>query len=120
MPYRSPFPAFDLPFADLPGLFFDSRKSNTLNSTPFPHDQIITTDAETSESLTYEQIRDLAGCFARGLTTKIGLKKGDAICVYSTNHVYLFRDVVDVDLLVSFVDWDMVCWDDGDTGQFSL
>jgi 4-coumarate--CoA ligase len=90
MPYRSPFPVFELPSVDLPGLFFDSRKSNSKNSTPFPHDQIITTLAETGESLTYDQIRQLSGSFARGLKTKIGLKRGDAICIYSTNHVLPF------------------------------
>jgi acyl-coenzyme A synthetase/AMP-(fatty) acid ligase len=83
MPYKSPFPPFELPAVDLPGLFYESRKSTL----PFPTDETITIDLETGESLSYNDIQSLAIPFARGLKANLGLKSKDVICVYSTNHV---------------------------------
>jgi len=85
MPHRSPFPPFELPNVDLPQLFFESRP-NSLRP-PFPRDHIITTDSLTGESLSYEEVGNLARSFARGLKRHLNFQKGDVICLYSTNHV---------------------------------
>lgn len=82
MPYRSPFPPFALPPYDFPQAFFEKR------DLPFPPDHIITSDAETGESLSFKSVRQLARAFGRGLKKHLGLQKGDVICLYSTNHVF--------------------------------
>ena len=85
MPYRSPFPPFELPPYDFPHAFFEKRDP------PFPPDHIITSDAETGESLSFEFIRQLARAFGRGLKKHLEFQKGDVICLYSTNHVLFPR-----------------------------
>jgi len=86
MPYKSPFPPFELPAVDLPRLFFESRES----SLPFPKDHIITQDAVTGEGYAWRDIYQKSHALARGLKTHMGIKKGDVICLYSANHVLLF------------------------------
>jgi hypothetical protein len=83
MPYRSPFPSFELPHCDLPHLFYESRE----NSLSFPQGQVIAADAATGESLTFEETGNLARSFARGLKKHLGFQKGDVLCLYSQNHV---------------------------------
>jgi 4-coumarate--CoA ligase len=85
MPYRSPFPSFELPNCDLPRLFYESREK----SFPFPCDQVITADAATGEELTFERTGKLARSFARGLKKHLGFQKGDVLCLYSQNHVQI-------------------------------
>jgi len=85
MPYRSPFPPFELPPYDFPHAFFEKREI------PFPRDHIITSDSVTGESLSFESVRQLARSFGRGLKKHLGFQKGDVICLYSTNHVLSYR-----------------------------
>jgi 4-coumarate--CoA ligase len=83
MPYKSPFPPFELPNLDLPYLWFESKES----SLTYPKDHIITQDAVTEEGYSWQDIRTLGHALGRGLKKHLNIKKGEVICIYSTNHV---------------------------------
>jgi hypothetical protein len=117
MPYRSPFPPFELPHCDWPELIFERRE----NSLPFPRDHVITQDAETGEGLSFHQVQELSRALGRGLKTQLKFEKGDVICLFSTNHVISVPDVgLRADVLVAHHCWRILCERDFDSGEFSI
>lgn len=60
------------------------------NPTGMPETKALYVDSHTGESITFFHLKRLVGCINAGLA-RLGLKKGDAVCVYSPNHVRTYN-----------------------------
>ncbi|KAM3077593.1 hypothetical protein ACMFMG_006929 [Clarireedia jacksonii] len=79
MPTESTYPRVEIPEVDIWTLLFE-RKDRA-----FPDDKAIYTDAETSRSYTYAQVRDTAIEFGKGLKAVWEWQKGDVLALYTPN-----------------------------------
>lgn len=57
------------------------------NGSSFPSSNIVYSESSSNESLTFEQLRVLIRQINAGLQYKVGLKKGDCVCISSHNNV---------------------------------
>ncbi|ATZ46425.1 hypothetical protein BCIN_01g10250 [Botrytis cinerea B05.10] len=79
MPTASTYPLLDIPQVDLWEFLFERKDRE------FPDDKAIYTDAETSRSYNYKQLRDTAIEFGKGLKAVWEWKKGDVLALYTPN-----------------------------------
>lgn len=57
------------------------------NRSSFPSSNIVYSESSSNESLTFEQLCVLIRQINAGLQYKVGLKKGDCVCISSPNNV---------------------------------
>ncbi|KAE8150675.1 hypothetical protein BDV25DRAFT_129361 [Aspergillus avenaceus] len=76
----SPFPSVDIPDVDLWRFLFESDR-------PYPDDQVLLTDPDTSRCHTYTQVRQRALAFGHWLRQKWDWRKGDVLAVFAPNSI---------------------------------
>ncbi|KAI5795113.1 hypothetical protein EDC01DRAFT_654116 [Geopyxis carbonaria] len=81
MPANSKLTPISPPTQDLYSFIFDQENR------AFPDDKVIYIDGKTDRSLNFGEIRDQAKAFGIGLKSMWGWKKGDVLCVFSTNQI---------------------------------
>ncbi|KAI9273920.1 hypothetical protein EDC94DRAFT_593191 [Helicostylum pulchrum] len=59
------------------------------NRSSFPSSNIVYSESSSNESLTFEQLCVLIRQINAGLQYKVGLKKGDCVCISSPNNIYV-------------------------------
>ncbi|KAL2045451.1 hypothetical protein ABVK25_012095 [Lepraria finkii] len=79
MPTESRYPKIDVPNTDLWAFLFER------NDRPFPDDKIIYRDADTSRFYSYEQVKNTAIEFGKGLRSQWEWNKGDVLALFSPN-----------------------------------
>ncbi|QSZ35238.1 hypothetical protein DSL72_008107 [Monilinia vaccinii-corymbosi] len=79
MPTESRYPKLDIPHVDIWEFLFERKDRQ------FPDEKAIYTDAETSRSYTYKQVRDTAIEFGKGLKAVWDWKKDDVLALYTPN-----------------------------------
>lgn len=84
MVIKSPYPTIDIPELDIPTFLFETKRPEKYN---YPRDRPLFIDAKTGKSLSLKQIHDQSRRFGQGLKEKWGWKKGDVMCVFSTNQL---------------------------------
>ncbi|KAI9372082.1 hypothetical protein BJX61DRAFT_466536 [Aspergillus egyptiacus] len=81
MPVSSQYPSVDIPDVDL-WAFLMERKDK-----PFPDDKVIYTDADTKRSYTFNDVKQTAIEFGKGLKSVFDWRKGDVVALYTPNSI---------------------------------
>ncbi|EAW13891.1 acyl--CoA ligase [Aspergillus clavatus NRRL 1] len=79
MPVASAYPSMDIPNVDLWTFLFE-RKDRA-----FPDDKVIYRDAETKRFYTFQDVKETALAFGRGLKAVLDWKKGDVLALFTPN-----------------------------------
>ncbi|OJJ46646.1 hypothetical protein ASPZODRAFT_132744 [Penicilliopsis zonata CBS 506.65] len=79
MPTASLYPPVDIPDVDLWTFLFERKER------PFPEDQIIYQDADTRRCYTYQEVRQAALDFGKGLKAAWNWRKGDVLALFTPN-----------------------------------
>ncbi|PTU17155.1 hypothetical protein P175DRAFT_0536362 [Aspergillus ochraceoroseus IBT 24754] len=81
MPVASSYPSVDIPNVDLWSFLFERKDK------PFPDDQVIYVDADTTRSYTYQEVKQTAIAFGQGLQSLLDWRKGDVLALYTPNSI---------------------------------
>ncbi|PYI05848.1 acetyl-CoA synthetase-like protein [Aspergillus sclerotiicarbonarius CBS 121057] len=81
MPVSSPHPPVHIPDVDIWSLLFER------NDRAFPDNKVIYKDADTQRSYTYQQVKDAALSFGKGLKAIFDWKKGDVLALFTPNSI---------------------------------
>ncbi|PYH63316.1 acyl--CoA ligase [Aspergillus vadensis CBS 113365] len=81
MPVSSRYPPVDIPDLDIWSFLFERKDK------PFPDDKVIYQDADTQRSYTYQQVKDAALTFGKGLKATFDWKKGDVLALFTPNSI---------------------------------
>ncbi|RAL03398.1 acyl--CoA ligase [Aspergillus ibericus CBS 121593] len=81
MPVSSRYPPVDIPDVDVWTFLFE-RKDRA-----FPDDKVVYHDADTRRSYTYQQVKDAALSFGKGLKATFDWKKGDVLALFTPNSI---------------------------------
>ncbi|KAF9890638.1 hypothetical protein FE257_005769 [Aspergillus nanangensis] len=81
MPVSSSYPSITIPKVDLWEFLFERADR------PFPNDKVIYNDAATRRRYTYQDVKDKALAFGRGLQAACNWQKGDVLALYTPNSI---------------------------------
>ncbi|KAJ2701454.1 4-coumarate--CoA ligase [Coemansia sp. IMI 209128] len=81
MIFKSIVPAVDIPGLDLPRFVLGEAKKAA------PPDSIAYHDLGTKESVTFRDLEDVSHRVASGLVNNLGIKRGDVVGIFASNHV---------------------------------
>ena len=84
MPTESQYPSISIPNQDIWGFLFE-RKDGPFPGKPFPDDKKIYIDADTNRSYTYNQVKNSAIDFGKGLKGTWEWQKGDVLALFTPN-----------------------------------
>jgi len=80
----SPYPAIDIPEVDIPTFLFETQRPDKFK---YPRNRPLFIHAKTGQGLSLNEIHDQSQRFGQGLKEQWSWKKGDVMCIFSTNQL---------------------------------